>query len=116
MSNKLPDEIVACNRIKSARREGRNYARRNRKVKSITIPIDMVNGRKMSASLAVNINTRTGTILIQSCSIIFYGERIHPGTHGKRQCESEKALKMLEDSRRYLRESNRRRRSNQTKV
>jgi hypothetical protein len=52
----------------------------------------------MSASLAVSVNTKTGTILIQGCSLMYYGQRIHPSTHGKRMCGSEKALKMLDDA------------------
>lgn len=101
MTNLLTDDIAACRRIASARREEREYARRTRKVKSITTFVDMVEGRKMSASLAVSINTKTGTILIQSCALMYYGQRIHPSTHGKRVCGSEKAMKMLDDARRY---------------
>lgn len=110
MSNRLPDEIAACRRISGARCEERNYARRTRKVKSIPTFVDMIEGRKMSASLAVSINTKTGTISIQSCSLMYYGQRIHPSTHEKRECGSEKALKMLDDGRRYSREGSRRRR------
>ena len=111
MSNRLPDEIAACNRIANARQDEREYARRTRKVKSITTLIDMVEGRKMSASLAVSVNTHTGTILIQSCALMYYGQRIHPSTHSKRMCGSEKALKMLDDARRYSREGSQRRRA-----
>lgn len=95
MKNRINDEIAACNRIRSARREEREYARRTRKVKSITTPLEIINGRRLSAHLAVSINSITGTVLIQSNSIIYYKHRIHPGTHGKRKCGSEKALKCL---------------------
>jgi hypothetical protein len=103
--------VAACKLITQRRREEREYARRTHKVKSITTFVDMVEDRKMSASLAVSINTKTGTILIQGCSLMYYGRRIHPSTHGKRTCGSEKALKMLDDARRYSREGSRRRRA-----
>jgi hypothetical protein len=110
MSNRLPDEIAACKLIAQHRREERNYTRRNLKVKSITTFVDMVEGRKMSASLSVRINTKTGKILIQSCALMYYGQRIHPSTHDKRTCGSEKALNVLNAARRYSREGSRRRR------
>lgn len=116
MANRLPDEIVACNRIESARREERNYARRTRKVKSITIPLEIIGGLQLSTHVAISHNSATGVVLVQSSSLVFRKHRIHPGTHGKRSCNSEKALEMLKDARRYSREGSRRRRSNQTKV
>lgn len=111
MTNRINNEIAACNRIRSARIEEREYARRTRKVKSITIPLEIINGRRLSAHLAVSINSITGTVLVQSCSLVFMKRRIHPKVHGKRSCGSKKALKMLEDARRYSREGSRRRRS-----
>ena len=115
MTNRIPDDIAACNRISSARREEREYARRTRRTKSITTPLEIIGGSQLSTHLAVSINSKTGTVLVQSCSLVFMKRRIHPKTHGKRSCGSEKALKMLEDARRYSREGSRRRRSNQTR-
>ena len=110
MTNRINDEIAACRRIASARREERNYARRTRRTKSITIPLEMIGGLQLSAHLAVSINSKTGTVLVQSSSLVFKKHRIHPKQHGKRSCGSEKALKMLEDARRYSREGSQRRR------
>ena len=110
MTNRMPDDIAACNRIESARREEREYARRTRKVKSITIPLEIIGGLQLSAHTAISHNSITGTVLIQSSSLIYRKHRIHPGTHGKRRCGSEKAQNMLEDARRYSKEGSRRRR------
>lgn len=110
MSKKLPDEIVACNRIISARREERNYARRTRKVKSITIPLEIIGGLQLSSHIAISHNSSTDTVLTPSSSLVFRKSRIHPGTNDKRRCDSKKALKMLKDSRRYKREGRHRRR------
>ena len=111
MSNRIPDNIAACRRIKSIRTEEREYARRTRKVKSITTRLEIINGYQLSAGLVVSFNTKTDAVWIQSNSLVFRKHRIHPGIHGKRSCRSEKALKMLEDARRYSREGSRRRRS-----
>lgn len=111
MTNKLSDEEVACRRIASARREERNYARRTRKVKSITIPLEIIGDLQLSAHVAISHNSATDAVLMQSSSLVFRKHRIHPGTHGKRQCGSKKALKLLEDARRYSREGSRKRRN-----
>ena len=111
MTNRTPDDIVACRRIASARREEREYARRTRKVKSITIPLEMIEGLQLSSHIAISHNSATGVVLVQSSSLVFKKYRTHPGTHCKRRCGSEKALKMLEDARRYSREGSRKRRS-----
>lgn len=110
MTNRLPDKIAACRLIASVRKEERNYARRTRKVKSITIPLEVIGGRQLSDHITIRYNSKTGTISVQSSSLAFGGRRIHPGTYGKRTCGSEKALKMLEESRKYSRENSRKRR------
>ena len=102
-NNRMPDEIAGCNRIRSARREERNYARRFRKVKPITTQLEMVGGRMLSS--------KTGAIGISSHSLVFWKQRIHPTTHEERQCGSEKAQKMLDDARRYSKEGSQRRRA-----
>ena len=110
-NNRMPDEIAGCNRIRSARREERNYARRFRKVKPITTQLEMVGGRMLSSHLAVSANSKTGAIGISSHSLVFWKQRIHPTTHEERQCGSEKAQKMLDDARRYSKEGSQRRRA-----
>ena len=111
MSNRLPDNVAACNLIKSIRKEEREYARRNRRTKAITIPLEMVEGKQLSAFLAVSANIATGTVCIQGCALSFHKQRIHPETHQKRQCGTEKALKLLRDARKYSREGSQKRKT-----
>lgn len=111
MAKRLPDETAACNLIASARREERNYARRNLKTKSITIPLEMIGGLQLSAHIMIRYNSATDIVLTPSSSLAFRKHRIHSRTHGKRSCGSKKALKLLEDARRYCREGSRIRRS-----
>jgi hypothetical protein len=110
MAAKLPDAEAACNLIASVRREERNYARRNLKTKSVTIPLEMIGGLQLSSNVMIKYNSATDIVLTPSSSLVFRKSRIHPGTNDKRRCDSKKALKMLKDSRRYKREGRHRRR------
>jgi len=97
MTNRLPDTIAARHRIIGLRNEEREYARKNRKVKRITILLEVINGRPLSTNLTISCNTRTGIMTIQSNSFTFFKHNIHPTTHRKRICTDEKVLKLLED-------------------